>query len=428
MPEETNIMNETMVVRDNHFTSLETISAINRVEGFDPASVTKEVLSENGEKGHFLPLIWKKAWARMVYPLHRCHAKITEIKDGVVAAYAAFYVDNDPVKEATGEGFAFITIDMYAPDPAKARNDAISLAIGSAKSRAYTDAGFGYQFFTDDCIDDLQKAAESRPGSCMTAASVPGESSGVIPSGQKDGSLASMVLLAPSVPEEDSTEQQETPQTKRKSQYEIAKAENEELTELAVQLANTVECMEGATAGSAEHSAAEKTLEGIREKWIRLSTDIERKMQKPSVQEAKSADSGYAFFSKTYEQVLQEAESALREKTAAKETYTGENSGPLPENETAGTENCTGTDAVQMVLDGTCMTEKEAMAVVSTCCAYSGKTIGELYADRATRALLPKLFERTDEPDEKRAIRTVIESDAELMAYCKRNDKDLSIA
>lgn len=434
MPEKTEMNN---VQEDMHMMCIETISGINQVQGFNPAAVTKEVLSETGEKEHFLPLIWKKAWARMVHPLHRCHAKVTEIKDGYVAAYAQFYVDNDPSKEAIGEGFAFMPIDGFAPDPVKARNDAVSLALGSAKSRAYTDAGFGYQFWTDDCMDVLQNAAAAQSGSMANAVSAVacGETGGmeVGQTGQeadagKEVPLASMVALSSSV-QGGVPVQQET-QKQRKSQYEVAKAENEELAALADQLVQTVECMMTATAGSAEHGAAEKTLEGIREKWFRLSTDIETKMKKPSVQEAKAADSGYSFFAKTYDQVVAEAEAAVRQTPAVTEVPQAPASGDAetsPKTDTVeGTDTGVCSGDSQMTLFG--MSEADARAVVSTCGAYSGKTVGELYENKVTRAILPKLFERTTEKNERMAIRTMIEADAELMAYCSRNGKDLSIA
>lgn len=453
--------NENVVVSGNGVANearkkaLETISRINAVEGFDPTAVTKEVESVQnpGQKENFLPLIWKKAWARMVYPMHRCHAKITEIKDGVVAAYAAFYVDNDPTKEAIGEGFAFNTIDLFEPDPAKARSNAISLALGSAKSRAYTDAGFGLQFWTDDCIDDLQAAsiAQMQASATTPAPSDRGEASQIpLTEGTKqDGSLASMIPLSSPTQEtvQEETEENTSDESAegpkkapRKSQYETAKAENDELIQLADQLTTTVDCIMTATIGSTEHDAAKKTMESIKGKWAKITADLAEKFQKPSVQEAKAKDTEYTFFAKTFDQVVAEAKAASRMKTAVSAETPEDAVADLPvasdvptepvEQSVVSEENTESTaDSVQNASQTTVfmMSVEDARAVVSTNGSYAGKTIGELYDNTVTRRILPKLFERTDEKNERLAIKTIIESDQDLVAYCERNGKILEV-
>ena len=441
------------------------ISSINAIPGVDLTSVTREVASKSnpGEKENFLPLIWKKAWAREIYPLHRCHAELREIKDGVVAAYAAFYIDNDPEKMPIGEGFAFVPIDAFAPDQQMARADAISMALGSAKSHAYTDAGFGLQFFTDDCIDDLQAAAISQMttnGGVKTT--VPAQTSGkessaeealtgTAPVVSQSTSLADMVG-ATDVP----TAPVEAPQRTRKSQYEVAKSENEEIIGLADQLVAAVKCHVSSSIGSMEHDAAQKSIESIHDKWRKLADDISSKMQKPSVQEAKAADEGYAFFAKTYEQVYAEAKDAARtEKAASFEVSTQpepeaisvaeevtdpisdvpevedtEEKDEVPSLPVTATEGTPLSDMVGTV--GTQTTAfvpsvEDARKVVSTCGSYNGKTIGELYDNPVTKQILPKIFERSEIMEEKFAIKIIIENDEGLMAYCERNGKDLSL-
>lgn len=286
-----------------HKAALEFISSINAVEGFDPVVVTKEVasLEKPGEKEQFLPLIWKKAWARKVYPLHRCHAGITEMKDDMVAAYAVFYVDNDREKEAIGEGFAFVSIDLFAADSVKAKSDAILKALGSAKSRAYTDAGFGLQFWIDDCIDDLLAASNQ-------------QLSGKMP------------LL-------------------------LSQEDGEDVT---VKTGCSLSAL------------------------VELSEDPSGTQQQLSVR-------------------LEEGDSS----TVADEE--AENS--------------------QMTVF--MMSVENAKNVISSCGCYSGRTMGQLYENKVTRQLFPKLFERTDDKTERLAIKTLIESDPELVSYCRRNGKVL---
>jgi hypothetical protein len=435
------------------------ISSINAIPGVDLTAVTREVASKSnpGEKESFLPLIWKKAWAREIYPLHRCHAELREIKDGVVAAYAAFYIDNDPEKMPIGEGFAFVPIDSFAPDQQMARADAISMALGSAKSHAYTDAGFGLQFFTDDCIDDLQAAAISQ----MTAnggvkTPVPAQTSGkessaeealtgTAPVVSQGTSLADMVG-ATDVP----TAPVEAPQRTRKSQYEVAKSENEEIIGLADQLVAAVKCHVSSSIGSMEHDAAQKSIESIHDKWRKLADDISSKMQKPSVQEAKAADEGYAFFAKTYEQVYAK-DAARTEKAASFEIPTQpelevisvaeEVTDPISDvSEVKDTEEKDEVPSLPVIATeetplsdmGTQTTVfvpsvEDARKVVSTCGSYNGKMIGELYDNPVTKQILPKIFERSEIMEEKLAIKIIIENDEGLMAYCERNGKDLSL-
>lgn len=446
--------------RGGKMEALAFISSINAIPGVDLTAVTREVASKNnpGEKENFLPLIWKKAWAREIYPLHRCHAELREIKDDVVAAYAAFYIDNDPEKMPIGEGFAFVPIDTFAPNPQMARADAISMALGSAKSHAYTDAGFGLQFFTDDCIDDLQAAAisqmTSNGGNQKTPVQTPAKESsaeeamaGTAPVVSQGTSLADMVGAndVPSAPTE-------APQRTRKSQYEVAKSENEEILGLADQLTASVRCLVSSSIGSSEHDAATKAIEAIHDKWRKLADDISAKMQKPSVQEAKAVDEEYSFFAKTYEQVYAEAKDAARQERAASfevpvqpepevASVAEEVVDPIPtvpeveaveEKDEASSLPVTATDAPLSEMVGTQTTAfvpsvEDARKVVSTCGSYNGKTIGELYDNPVTKQILPKLFERSEAMEEKVAIKIIIESDEGLMAYCERTDKDLSL-
>ncbi|MGN0414454.1 MAG: hypothetical protein ACI4FX_03055 [Agathobacter sp.] len=406
--------------------ALEVISKINAVDGFDPTAVTKEVAStENpGQKVNFLPLIWKKAWARLVYPLHRCHAQIKEIKDGMVATYAAFYVDNDPGKEAIGEGFAFTPIDAFAADPAKARSEAISLALGSAKSRAYTDAGFGLQFWTDDCIDDLQAAAiqqtvgQTTP---MVQVSAPVQSEGEArPIPMAEGTkLSDLVQLS-----SDQEPASEAPQKSRKTQYEVAKEENEELVRLSGQLPGMVDAMMAAAVGSTEYDAAKKAMAAVQERWEKLSADIASKMAKPSVQANRAADSGYSFFAKTFDQVVGEAKATARTKAAA----TVENAvQAVPEPVAAQAEPDPAPSEEPSQMTVFMMSVDEARQVVSSCGSYAGKTMGELFDNSVYHQILPRLFERTDNKNERLAIKTLIESAPDLAAYCERNGKTLEV-
>lgn len=406
--------------KNGRWAALEVISKINAVQGFDPTAVTREVASfvNPGEKERFLPLIWKKAWARMVYPIHRCHAKITEIKDGMVAAYAAFYIDNDPGKEAIGEGFAFVSIDAFAADMVKARADAISKALGSAKSRAYTDAGFGLQFWIDDCIDDIQSIAIQQMTRGNQSLSIP------VVEGDKVPAISEEAAGAEAMNKPVEVVQGGTPPKSRKTQYEVAKEANEELVMLSEQIADVVNGLMATAIGSNERRVAEKSLEAIRGKWDKISADIASKVQKPSVQEAMVKDSDYTFLTKTFDQVVIEAKMCVRSKM---ETQPEVEAYELLEEAAQTIEIEARQNLQNSQMTVFMMSLEEARNVRSTCGSYSGRTIGEIYEDKVTRQILPKLFERSADKKERLAIKTLITSDLELMAYCERNGKALEV-
>lgn len=411
--------------------ALEIISKINAVEGFNPTAVTSEVASEvnPGEKENFLPLIWKKAWARMVYPLHRCPAKITGIENGYVAAKAEFFVDNDPIKAPIGEGFVFKKIDTSLLDQEQAKNEAVSLALGSAKSRAYTDAGFGLQFYTEDCIDDIQAAsiaqmkaglvADGKPAKADTPA-VPKEGETAPIPTVRGNSLAAKLQLSD---EPENAEPEEKKGKSRANQYEMARALNDELVTLAGQIPLAVERIISAAIGSTEHDAAKKTLDSIREKWNQASQGIASRMEKPSVLKAKSEDTEYVFFDKTFDQVLAEAKVAYRSKHAAQAEEE-----PVSVSEPAVTQAVEETPAPAPVQQTVfMMSVEEARKVLCTTGKYAGSTVGELYDDSVKRNILPRLFERSEDMNERLALKTVIENDADLVAYCERNGKVLVV-
>lgn len=401
------------------------------VEGFNPQSVKKEVLKEDGTKGYFLPLVWKKAWARKIFPLHRCEAEITSIKDGYVGCKAKFYVDNEPDKAPIGEGFAFVTIDFNAVDKDKARNDACLMAIGSAKARAYSDAGFGLEFFTDCEIEELEAAA------AQSVVTTP-DCNELLKVNSADASENSAV-------EENSTDVAE--KKTRATQYEMAKKANEELLLLRAQIPTQVSSLLLSTKGSVEHSAAEKSLEKIKEKWNDLSQTISKKMTSQQVQADRQADIDYEFVNSTYEQELANAKLSVRNsmKANSENASSSENSATVnesvevvpeesvdtnvevvPEKGVESTVNESVVEATQTTMFEEMDLEKAKSHAVVTA-PYVGILLGDMLEDPVKKNLLPILFGKSEDESEKKAIKLLIETDESLVAYCQRTGRALEI-
>ena len=66
----------------------------------------------------------------------------------------------------------------------------------------------------------------------------------------------------------------------------------------------------------------------------------------------------------------------------------------------------------------------EAKAFNSTHKAYAGKTLGEIYESKPHS--LFTLYERVESVEEKEAIKVIVNSDADLIAYAERNNKVLN--
>lgn len=421
-------------------------NSINQVEGFDPWKVIKEVASPDGDgKTAYLPLIYKKMWARAKYPLHRVHAEIKGIKDGFVQAYAAFYPTNAPDASFIGEGFAFTPINGNAMDPNQAINEAVLLAIGSAKSRAYTDAGFGLQFWTDDVMDDIQLSANiseevQKQLESMAESKAAEETSSPIDVMQEDNLVTE--VAEPTVT---------TGKGVRRTQIEILIDENNSLSSIRESLTDIVKDLkEGIDDARIQKSQAESD-------WKSLQASMRERLQKNSVKK-EVAKNPIGIITETFEEAWEAAEkavisstgeitpeieamaaaydSAYKEQEAIAEAAADimalgdrEDINPVISPIEVGSEK----SEEPALLEGEQlsfideMSLGEAYSTITTvdAPAYNGKSIKEV-VDK-NKNLLFTLLDRTKEKRERQAIIKVIRSDSDLMAYADRHNKKLAV-
>ena len=398
--------------------ALKLITGLYPVEGFNPQDVKREILKEDNTKDYFLPLVWKKAWARKIYPFHRCEAELMSVKDGYVSCRAKFYVDNDVTKAHIGEGFAIITVNQYAPDPIKEKNDACLKAIGSAKARAYSDAGFGLEFFTDCEMEDIEAAANATQvttpdcSELLQVKEVAPEYSSTNPIDSAESKNSIKIETADEVNEPTN----ETTKRCRASQYEMAKKANEELLSLREQIPSQVNSFLSSAEGSVENVAAQKSLDKIEKRWAELAKTISKKMSSQQVQADRQADVEYEFINSTYEQEFENAKNALQDSIDAVD-------------ENSNGETCVESDNSQglIVVDSSELSLEDAKKFIVVTEPYAGYKLGDMYIDPVKKNILPVLFDKSDDIQEKKYLKLLIESDDMLMSYCKRNGKLLEI-
>ena len=398
--------------------ALKLITGLYPVEGFNPQDVKREILKEDNTKDYFLPLVWKKAWARKIYPFHRCEAELMSVKDGYVSCRAKFYVDNDVTKAHIGEGFAIITVNQYAPDPIKEKNDACLKAIGSAKARAYSDAGFGLEFFTDCEMEDIEAAANATQVTTpdcielLQVKEVAPEYSSTNPIDSAESKNSIKIETADEVNEPTN----ETTKRCRASQYEMAKKANEELLSLREQIPSQVNSFLSSAEGSVENVAAQKSLDKIEKRWAELAKTISKKMSSQQVQADRQADVEYEFINSTYEQEFENAKNALQDSIDAVD-------------ENSNGETCVESDNSQglIVVDSSELSLEDAKKFIVVTEPYAGYKLGDMYIDPVKKNILPVLFDKSDDIQEKKYLKLLIESDDMLMSYCKRNGKLLEI-
>ena len=388
-------------------------NSIHQVEGFNPHDATSEVANADGNGvTQYLPLIYKKMWARKVYPYHRCEAEIKSVKGGIVSAYARFYPTADLDKSYTGEGFAFLQIVPEMGESAEQAQMRTSLlAIGSAKSRAYTDAGFGYQFFTDDCLDDTQ--AEMLRQTTNTA-----------PLNAKK-ETDSPIAIGQYVPED-------KPITSgRKTQIEMLEEENSRLQTLSDELPSVVSMFATATVGSSQYEAAAARKEMMETEWNKTLESIKSRLTKKAVQTAlsknpidlvsdtfeKAWETAKEFVASSEQEVIETAEEIIAETEVIEETTF-----EIPTALIDGGSSDSSTEQLSFFPELT-VSEAKNFVLSTDSPSFDGKKIGDIYSE--VKFSLLAILNKTSDTSQREALIKVIESDSELKAAAERKGVNL---
>jgi len=343
--------------------SLDLISEINKVPGFSPEALSEKYLDEkSGTEQTMLSLKYKKAWFRMVYPSGRIESKVLGYNEESRMVEAKAYVFADISDEhPIGEGHVFTLVDPFANNKARAVADATLLAEGSAKSRALYEAGFGLQFYRDSEDDEVERQIQQAEVVETSLADWQAEVEASQPNAEAETELEA--------------EAEATPELKkaRRTAVSIIKDCNEMLLDIKERVLT-----------------GEASIEDVREDYENLKAEIEKQAEKDIARKAikrgkvKIVDYDLETLGTAMEKV-EEVESAEAESEE--------------------------------------LTVEDAMAFACTHRLYAGKTLGDVYKEKPR--VLPTMFERSDDVNEKAAIKTIIQSDDELVAFCERNGKTL---
>lgn len=145
------------------YETIPAVSGLNRVEGFEPASLlSRTVSTANGEEGLQLNLAYKKLWFRLAYPKGRLQTERISITEQMAVFEARVYLDCSDTNPVSSSVSGCTREDAPGGRYIQAAQD-------EAMDRALTDAGFGLQF-ADMRADGSTAGTGERPEHSGTGA------------------------------------------------------------------------------------------------------------------------------------------------------------------------------------------------------------------------------------------------------------------
>ena len=142
--------------------------------GLDSFVSNKDTTNGEENPGKFLKLKYKIMWCKKMYPYSYYDYEIIDQTEHSTLVTVTLYEDSSE-KKVLGKGTSSISsMDLpISVEPDIMKHKRILYAIGSAASRAYTNAGFGLQFDDDvfDVIESL-KAENQKIGDGIAAEEV----------------------------------------------------------------------------------------------------------------------------------------------------------------------------------------------------------------------------------------------------------------
>ena len=118
------------------------IPAVNAVEGFEPASFTRQIPTEDGSMSLYLDVKFRMLWFRLRFPNGKLDTEIQAVTDQYAVVCCRVYTDKtDPADQYVARSMAqrFVSQDRFG-------DRFLELAETAAIGRALAAAGFGTQF------------------------------------------------------------------------------------------------------------------------------------------------------------------------------------------------------------------------------------------------------------------------------------------
>ena len=123
------------------YDSMPAVTELNRVEGFDPKSLMREIGDEQNRQ-IYLDVAVRKLWFRLKYPLGMIHKRIVQMTEQFAIVEARVYLDKGDAEDGfVANAFArrYFSEGEFGPKY-------LELAETAAVGRALADCGFGSQF------------------------------------------------------------------------------------------------------------------------------------------------------------------------------------------------------------------------------------------------------------------------------------------
>lgn len=148
---------------DTLYNKSESVSALNRIDGFDPMEFARKIDKEGQETQLYLDVKYRKLWFRLVYPAGKILSRILNYTDSMALVEARIYLDKaDNEEQYIANSFS----QRFRSDDPQYGDKFLETAQTAAIGRALADAGFGIQFIETEENDPNQvDAGIAVPGS-----------------------------------------------------------------------------------------------------------------------------------------------------------------------------------------------------------------------------------------------------------------------
>jgi len=180
------------------YETMPAVTGLNRVEGFEPKELMREIGDEQN-KQLYLDVQFRKLWFRLKYATGKIHKKIVQLTEQFAIVEARIYLDkNDPEEDYIANAFA----RRYVSSDSEFGAKYLELAETAAVGRALADAGFGSQFAdTDGEADPVQVDAgipiAEPPAAIAAEAGQPDEPAAGMPKVTSENGIAFQAAPAP---------------------------------------------------------------------------------------------------------------------------------------------------------------------------------------------------------------------------------------
>lgn len=125
------------------YESMSAVAGLNRIEGFEPKQLMRNISDEENNKQLYLDVQFRKLWFRLVHTTGKIHKRIVNLTDKFAIVEARIYLGkDDDAENYVSNAFA----QRFYSSDGEFGPKYLEMAETAAVGRALADAGFGSQF------------------------------------------------------------------------------------------------------------------------------------------------------------------------------------------------------------------------------------------------------------------------------------------